>query len=87
VQWLVEDAGASRYVRKRNTLGLAPIHCACLKGHLLVAQWLLDHGAAADLWNDKTRSFDVTAISVSAGNARVTEWLHARFKSAARPAQ
>jgi ankyrin repeat protein len=87
VQWLVQRTSAAKYVRKRNAHGLAPIHGACLKSQLLVVEYLADHGAAGDLWNAKTQSLDHTALSVSAGNTEVMDWLHAKFKTAASPAQ
>ena len=37
--------GARAYLNARNRDGFTPLHLACIEGHHLVAQWLVQHGA------------------------------------------
>ena len=49
---------------------------------LEVAAWLVQHGALPDLVAEGR--VDATALSVAAGNPRVTKWLHDAARDASR---
>ena len=53
-----------------------------IQQNLEVAAWLVQHGALPDLVAEGR--VDATALSVAAGNPRVTKWLHDAARDASR---